>query len=424
MRKAYIIGSDMLAFGKYKDVTHHELGKRTFMNVLADAKINANQIQSVHFGNCLWGYDLNQQCIRGQVIMKYCGLDKVPVTNVEAACSTGSVALYGAYKDVLSGLYDCSLAIGVEKLFMSSKEKMLKGFLAGADVEGFDEDVAMYADVRNKLNIEIPEKEKKDRSVFMDVYATAGLWHMEHYGTTQEQLAIIAAKSHCNGALNPKAQYRFKMTPEEVLNDYAVTYPMTRSMCSPMTDGAASAIVCSEEYLKKLPQEVQDRAILIRAMSFISGKEFGPEDVCDDLRLISAAIRGTKKAYELAGLGPKDIDLVEVHDATVIGELYQYENMGFCPIGEAGPFAASGATKIGGKIPFNTSGGLISRGHPIAATGLAMVYELVTQLRGEAGERQVKKAKIGMAENGGGQNGLEEAACAITILEGTGKRTK
>lgn len=424
MRKVYIIGSDMLAFGKYIDVTHHELGKRTFLNVLNDAKIQAGQIQSVHFGNCLWGYDLNQQCIRGHIIMKYCGLDQVPVTNVEAACATGSAALYGAFKDVLSGLHDCSLAMGVEKLFMGSKEKMLNGFLAGADVAGFEEDIAMYREVKSKLKMEIPGDDKKDRSVFMDVYATAGLWHMEHYGTTQEQLAVIAAKSHCNGALNPKAQYRFNMTPEEVLKDYAVTYPMTRAMCSPMTDGAASAIVCSEEFLKKLPQETQDRAVAIRAISFISGKEFTPDEVCDDLRLISAARRGTQQAYELAGLGPKDIDLVEVHDASVIGELYQYENMGFCPIGEAGPFAASGATQIGGKIPFNTSGGLISRGHPIAATGLAMTYELVTQLRGEAGKRQVEDARIGMAENGGGQNGLEEAACAITILEGNGKRTK
>lgn len=422
MRKVYIIGSDMLPFGKYLDVSHKELGKRTFENVLADAQLTPRDIQSVHFGNCLWGYDYNQQCIRGQIVMRYCGLDEVPVTNVEGACATGTIALYNAYKDILSGLYDCSLALGVEKLFMDSKEKMFKAFLAGADVDDFDKDVAMFTEVRKNLKMEIPGADAKDRSVFMDVYATAGLWHMEHYGTTQEQLAHIAAKSHYHGSLNPKAQYRFTMTPEEVLKDYAVSYPMTRSMCSPMSDGAASAIVCSEDYLKTLPQEVQDRAVLIRAIGYFNGKEFGPNDVCDEVRLISAAKRACQKTYELAGVGPKDIDLVEVHDASVIGELYQYENLGFCPIGEAGPFAASGATKLGGAIPFNTSGGLVSRGHPIAATGLAMAYELVTQLRGEAGERQVKGARMGLAENGGGQKGLEEATCAITILEGKGKK--
>jgi acetyl-CoA acetyltransferase len=228
---------------------------------------------------------------------------------------------------------------------------------------------------------------------------------MQKFGTTQRQLAVIAAKAHNNSVLNPLAQYTFPQTVEQVMQDREVAFPLTRAMCAPIGDGAAAAILCSERFLKK---HSSGRAVLVRASILKSGSRTGDNDIC---------ARASQAAYGQAGLGPEDIQVVEVHDATAFGELYQTEEMGFCPRGEGGPLAESGATALDGRIPVNPSGGLISRGHPIGASGLAQTYELVTQLRGEAGKRQVKNPRIAMAENGGGTLGNGEAAMTIHILE-------
>jgi acetyl-CoA acetyltransferase len=238
----------------------------------------------------------------------------------------------------------------------------------------------------------------------MDFYAAGSRRHMEKYGMTQRQLAVIAAKNHNNSTLNPLAQYTFPQTVEQVMNDWVVAFPLTRAMCAPIGDGSAAAVLCSERFLKKHPSS---RAIRIRASIIRSGQRVGPSD---------SAIRAAEAAYETAGVGPDDIDVAEVHDATAFGELSVTEQLGFCPIGEGGPFAESGATALDGKIPVNPSGGLISRGHPIGASGLAMAYELVTQLRNEAGKRQVDKPRIALSENGGGTVGNDTAAMAIHIF--------
>ena len=232
-------------------------------------------------------------------------------------------------------------------------------------------------------------------------------WHMSRFGSTQRQLATICAKNHLHGSLNPLAQYQNTMTVEEVMADKPVAYPLTRSMCSPVGDGAAAAIVCSEEYIQKLtsPRPVK---ILASILGSGSDRDIDGEDIGERL---------AKQAYEVAGVGPQDISLAEVHDATSYGELHQTEAMGFCPLGEGGAYAESGATALGGKQPVNTSGGLETRGHPIGASGLAQIYEIGTQLRGEAGKRQVQGARLGLAENGGGNIGVEEAAMCIHILE-------
>jgi acetyl-CoA acetyltransferase len=253
--------------------------------------------------------------------------------------------------------------------------------------------------------IEPPKEKAGGHSAFMDLYAIVARRHQTLYGMTQRQLAVIAAKAHNNSVLNHLAQYTFPMTVEEVLADREVAYPLTRAMCAPIGDGAAAAIICNENFLKKVGFR---RAVRIRASALKSGKREGESDIC---------YRASRAAYEMSGLGPKDIQLAEVHDATAFGELYQTEQMGFCPVGEGGPFAESGATALGGKIPVNPSGGLIARGHPIGASGLAQIYELVTQLRGEAGKRQVEGARIALAENGGGFLGQGEAAMAIHVLE-------
>jgi acetyl-CoA acetyltransferase len=232
--------------------------------------------------------------------------------------------------------------------------------------------------------------------------------HMERYGTTQRQLAVISAKNHYHGSLNPLAQYQKDMSVEEVLADKVVAYPLTRPMCAPIGDGAAAALLCSGSRLKRYPDA---RPVRIRASVLAAG-------ALPDYGLEPIGTRLSRKAYEQAGLGPEDIDVAEVHDATAFGELLQCEELGFCPEGEGGILAESGDTTLGGKLPINTSGGLECRGHPIGASGLAQIHELVTQLRGEAGARQVEGARIALSENGGGFIGMEEAAMCVHILEG------
>lgn len=231
---------------------------------------------------------------------------------------------------------------------------------------------------------------------------------MKAYGTTQEQIAMIAAKNHFHGSLNPNAQYRFDMSVEEVLNDRLVSHPLTRAMCAPMGDGAAAAILVSERALKTFG--ISD-PVKVRASILGSAK-------LSDTRVRPSPI---EKAYDTASLGPEDISLAEVHDATAMGELSQSENLGFCDVGEGGRFAESGATKIGGSKPMNTSGGLECRGHPIGASGLAQIAEITWQLKDQAGKRQVEGARIGLAQNGGGFVGTGEAAGVVTILEGGSK---
>jgi acetyl-CoA acetyltransferase len=244
----------------------------------------------------------------------------------------------------------------------------------------------------------------------MDTYAMQACYHMWRYGTTVEQIAAAASKNHFHGSLNPKAQYQFEVPIEKVLEDRLISYPLTRSMCAPIGDGAAGALLCSEEYFKGLPAEVKERAVKIKA-SVLTGGKFRDFDE-PSLSKVAA-----DRAYAMSGLSPKDIDVAEVHDATSFCEIYQVEMLGFCPIGQGGPYVASGATTLGGDIPVNTSGGLVSKGHPVGATGLSMIAELCTQLRGEADKRQVEGARIALQENGGGVVSLEEAACSVVILE-------
>lgn len=415
MKNVYIIGVDTLQYGKYLDQDHRDLVKQTFDGCIKDAGISQSDIQSVHFANSLWGYYNSQDGIRGHIAMRHCGLEKIPVTNLEAACASGTLALHSAWKDILTGMFDCALAVGVDKLFMNDKKRMYDAFYFAVDIAHKEEVFKEWADAVKDVNVPIPAYDQRARSPFMDIYASIGLSHMDQYGTTQEQIAMVAAKNHHNGSLNPKAQFQFDMSTEEVLNDGMVSYPLTRSMCAPMGDGASSAILCSEEFYNKLPKSAQSRAVKILSSVYMSGRN-------RTLRERSTCAEAAQNAYDMANKTPNDIDVAEVHDATAVGEIIHYENLGFCPVGQGGPFMESGATQLTGKIPVNPSGGLISRGHPIAASGLGQIYELVTQLRGEAGARQVQDAKIALAENGGGNVYLEEAAFAVTIIEACKKQ--
>lgn len=420
--KVYLIGSHTLKTGKYMDKSYQELSQMTVDKVLEDAGLKREAIQSIHFANCGWPYFAERfQDVVGQLAMRYCGFQYTPVTNHSCGCSTGSLALHSAVKDILSGLYDCSMAVGVEKIHHPDKEKMLGFFYTGTHnetKEDFDRVMASFDHIKAMCkDVPIPEYDERNRSPFMDLYATVGLAHMQRFDVRFEDFAAIASKNHNNSQYNPLAQYQFPVTVEAAMNDYIVSYPLTRSMCAPMSDGAASAIVCSEEFFRSLPKEVQDRAVLIRGSVFISGHDFEVTELTPEVNLFGGSAVASKLAYEMAGIGPEDIDVCECHDASAIGELLQYEDLGFCPKGEGGRFAREGKSKIGGQVAVNTSGGLESCGHPIAATGLRMTYEIVTQLRGEAGKRQVENARFGMTENGGGMLGYEDATCAIHIFE-------
>ena len=415
MRDVYIIGTYSTQFKKWPDRSFKELTRDAYLKVLKDAKMeNGDEIQFAWFGNCFMGFR-EQMNIRGQVcfiplVREGLFPERVPLINVEGACATASMALNGACKDILSGQSEVSLAVGVEKIFdpKATREETFKMFNVGIDNFNREETIDEYRKAAEKCGEKF--ETGPDRTMFMDTYAVQARYHMWKYGTTQRQIAIGASKNHFFGSLNPKAQYQFQVSVKEVLEDRVISYPLTRSMCAPIGDGAAAAIVCSGDFLRNLPSDVQDRAVKVKATVLTGGKYREPDE--PSLSKVAA-----DKAYEKAGIGPEDIDVAEVHDASSFCEIYQAEMLGFCPMGEGGKFIESGETALGGKIPINTSGGLVSKGHPVGATGLSMIYELVTQLRGEAGPRQVKNAEFALQENGGGVIGLEEAACSIIILQ-------
>lgn len=406
---AYIIGIGMIRFSKYPNRNVRDMAIEAIDLCLKDCELEKKDLQAAFFSNTFWGMFSNQHSIRGQVVLRSMGIGSIPVINVENACAGASTALYLAVMGIKAGMYDCALAVGSEKITHEDKTVSLMAYASCMDIENFDKQLKLFEEVNKKLNFKIPEDGPpgQGRSIFMDAYAMGARWHMKKFGSTQRQLAYIASKNHFHASLNPLAQYQNPMTVEEVLNDKPVAYPLTRSMCAPIGDGAAAAIVCSENFLKKLKNK---RPVKILASVLGSGRDRDLDD--EDI-----GERMAKLAYEQAGVGPEDIDVAELHDATAYGELHQCEVMGFCPLGEGGIYAESGATKLGGKRPINTSGGLECRGHPIGASGLAQIYEIVQQLRGEAGKRQVEGARIGLTENGGGNIGVEEAAMCIHILQ-------
>jgi acetyl-CoA acetyltransferase len=421
---AFIVAVGCTAFGDHSASGFRELTADVLGRLKDDAGIDiahavTSELDSLWFGSCFmdaWG----QSNIRGQVsivdLVEAGALPaRVPVYNVEGACATGSLALHGSIKDVLSGQSSLSLAIGVEKLRMAvvdgvgSNRRSLELFDGCTDNVTHHRLIGTYAALASQLNTSFDPGPK--RSLFMDTYALQAHEHMARYGTTREQIAAACAKNHNYGADNELAQYRYRTTADEVLADREIAFPLTRSMCSPIGDGAAAALVASGDWLAGQPSSVRDRAIRVRAIG-TSGGTYKRTAAQPTLSFTAA-----QRAYERAGLSPRDIDVAEVHDATSFGEILQAEMLGFCERGQGGAFVAAGATGPGGPIPINTSGGLVSKGHPVGATGLSMVYELTRQLRGEAGIRQVPDARIGLAENGGGVIGLEEAICAVTILE-------
>jgi acetyl-CoA acetyltransferase len=397
----------MSRFGKHLDTGLKALGREAVLASLSDAGIDKDQIEAAFVGNAMAGLITGQECIRGQVVLRSAGIGAIPVVNVENACASASTALHQATAMVSAGIYDTVLALGVEKLYHPDKRKSFAAIGSAVDME---EITAIIEALKKAAESQGADKAAsgagEKRSMFMDFYAAAARRHMEKYGTTARQFAAIAAKNSYHGSLNPKAQFQKALSVDEVLAEPMIAEPLTRPMCSPIGDGSAAAIIVSEQKARELGIE---KPIQVQACVLRSGWDHGPDEE-------GTVERCVREAYERAGVGPDDLDVIACHDAAAPAELMYYEEFGLCKLGEGGPLVESGATKIGGRIPVNPSGGLLRKGHPVGATGLAQITELVEQLRGQSGPRQVPGARVAMAQNGGGNIGIDAAAMCVTIL--------
>jgi len=377
MSDVYILGVDMIKFGRFPDRSVPNIGAEAALMALDDAGLTIEDMEALYCGN------LGQASgMVGQRILQEIGQTGIPVVNCANACATGATAFREAWTSIKAGLYDVVLAVGVEQ--------MGKGLLGGAGGgKG------------------IPKEGLLGSGTMPAVFAEAGMEHSRNHGTTFEQFAKISVKNHHHSTMNPKAMYQIETPLDDVMNAEMISYPNTKLMCSVNVDGSAAAVLVSEKKAKELGMK---RAVKVRA-SVITSDPYQERDlVMPDVNTCTR--KAAKEAYEMAGIGPEDIDLVELHDCFATAEMLHYENLGLCKDGEAGRMIDEGEVALGGRVPVNVSGGLLSKGHPLGATGIANIYEVSTHLREEAGERQVKGAKLGLTH----VIGLG-SACGIHILE-------
>lgn len=377
MSDVYILGIDMIKFGRFPEKSVAELGATAAQMALDDANVSIQDIEGLWCGNLM-----HAQNMVGQQVLQQIGQTGIPVVNCANACATGATAFRDAWMSVKAGIYDMVLAVGVEQ--------MGKGLLGGAG---------------GKKGI--PKEGLLGSATMPAIFAEAGMEHARKYGTTFEQFAKVSVKNHHHSTLNPKAMYQIETPLETVMNAEMISYPNTKLMCSVNVDGAAAAVIASEKKAKELGMS---RAVRVKA-SVMTSDPFTERDlVMPDVNTCTRM--AAKKAYEMSGVGPEDVDLVELHDCFATAEILHYENLGLCGDGEAGRLIDDGEVALGGRVPVNCSGGLLSKGHPLGATGIANLYEVSTHLRGEADKRQVEGAKIGLTH----VIGLG-SACAIHVLE-------
>jgi acetyl-CoA acetyltransferase len=383
MRRVVVAGVGQTAFGKFVDRSVRSLAEEALQQALKDAGIDASRIGVVYFANALSGLITGQETIRGQVALRHTPLMGTPIINVDNACASGSSAFNLAWLSVASGQVDVALAIGAEKLTHEDKAVTFAAFASGVDVEE-----------RQRMMRETPG----NHSLFMDIYAARTRKYMAASGATAADFAAVCIKSR------PWAQFKDQLSECDVLNARVISAPLTLPMCSPIADGAAAAIVVSESVAKQLGCT----NVEVRASKIVSANQDGADPV--------AAIRAGQQAYDQAGLGPEDVHVAEVHDASAPAEIMLYERLGFAAPNQGVELLRQGATSLGGRLPVNPGGGLLSRGHPVGATGIAQIVELTTQLRGAAGKRQREGARVGLAECSGGEIGSDSALAAVTIL--------
>jgi acetyl-CoA acyltransferase len=388
MGEVVIAGVGMTPFGKFLSRNLKSLCQDAVRYALVDAQIEAREIECVFFANAAAGVVTGQEMIRAEAALRHTGLAGRPMFNVENACASSSSALSLARLAVLSGQYRCVLVVGAEKLTHVDKSISFGAFARGVDLE---EDLGV--DIRTGTG-----------SVFMDIYAAKTRKWMRQTGTNAADFARVCVKSRLAGSLNPKAQFRDTTSVEEVLGSRMVSDPLTLFMCSSIGDGAAALVVCSEAFAR----EHGIRPVFVKACPMVTASsEHSGEPVASTV---------ARLAYEEAGIGPRDIDVAELHDASAPAELIHYENLGFCAPGDAAALLRSGDTDLGGRLSVNPSGGLLSRGHPVGATGAAQIVELTQQLRGQSGPRQRHNAKVALAENNGGHISGDSAVALVTIL--------
>ena len=408
--KVYIVGVGSTALGRFTDKSVKDLTREAVTLALQDAGATMADIEAAWFSNTRQGLMENQNTIRGQCALRSMGFETIPIVNVENACCSSSTGLNQAFAQIKAGLCEVAVVVGAEKMFYpDKKDLMFQAFLGGWDVHDMERTKNVLLSLGNGLAL--PPEAHADtgqHSVFMDIYASLARQHMRIYGTTPRQIAAAAAKSHFHATMNPLAQYRVDMSVDQVLGDKLISWPLTRAMCAPISDGAGALVICTQS---ALPRFARGRAVEVLASALVSGSRRDNDDLGKHLGRVAA-----NKAYAQAGIGPADIDVAEVHDASAFAEVLQTENLGLCAPGDGGAVAERGETRLGGRIPVNTSGGLVSKGHPIGATGAIQIHELVVQLRGEAGARQVEGARFAAAENGGPFFGVEEAATVVTVL--------
>lgn len=410
----YVIGVGMTDLGKFLDRSVKDLTREAVSAALLDSGAALSDVKVAFFANAAQSPIEGQHMVGGQIALRALGFERLPITNVENACASAATAFHLAYAHIKAGLSDVALAVGAEKMYDRDKAKTFAVFDGAWDVHERDNIISTLDELAAGFDTPAGKATVGPRSVFMDLYASLAKFHMRKFGTSERQLAAVAAKNHQHSSLNPKSQYRNTMTVDEVLSARVISWPLTLPMCAPISDGAAAAILVSEDALESFDRS---RAVKVCASVLASGSERRPDEGDRHICRLAAI-----EAYEIASIGPKDISVAEVHDASAFAEVLQAENLGFCEPGQGGWIAERGETALGGRIPINPSGGLESKGHPIGATGLGQLYELVMQLRHEAGDRQVEKARFAIAENGGGFLGLEEAAACITILARDGGR--
>ncbi|MDB6049580.1 MAG: putative lipid-transfer protein [Pseudomonas sp.] len=413
MNDIYVVGVGMTPFGRLLERTVYDMVEEAVGLALKDAGASTTDIGAAYYSTMTNGLLQGQTGIPGPIAMRRLGIEGIPVFSVENACAAGSSAFNLATLALRAGQCDIALAVGAEKMNIPDKAKMFSVFDGGWDVSTVEHNKKTLLAMGEGIVPPPGTVSERPYSVFMDVYAAICRNHMLRYGTTQRQIAAVAAKNHQHSVHNPLAQFQQAFSIEEVLASPPICYPLTTLMCSPISDGAAAVVLCNANGLKRL-NNAGGRAIRVLASIVQTGSSRG----LDEPEKIVAHL-AAQKAYAQAGIEPKDVDVAEVHDASAIGEILNAESLMLVPFGEGGPAAERGDFTVGGKIPINPSGGLESKGHPIGATGLGQIHELVTQLRGEAGKRQVEGARVAIHENGGGLFGIEEAVVAVNIFART-----
>jgi acetyl-CoA acetyltransferase len=383
MRNVYVAGIGMTRFAKQPGRSLKDLTAEAVQAAMKDAAVAVEDVGACYFGNAVAGSMTGQEMLAGQFLLRPLGFGGLPVVNVENACASAATAFHLAWQAVATGGQEVVLAVGAEKMTHPDKARSFAAIGGSVDVETAPADLPA------------------GRSFLMDMYAESALRYMERTGATRSDFAEVVVKNHRHGRLNPAAQYGGELTVERVLAMREIVWPFTLAMCSPISDGAAAALLVSDE------RRVPGSAVAVLASMLRSAPAEGTTSVTS---LASAA------AYEAAGLGPADLDCVEVHDAAASAELAIYEQLGLAEPGGGAALIRSGKTRLGGSLPVNTSGGLLARGHPIGATGLAQIVEAVTQLRGTAGDRQVPGARVALTQNAGGWHGNDNVASAVHIF--------